>query len=122
MENASDLKLELRTTEILTEVGFAAHLNGYHYSREAIILSVKDNEAVGSITKLIYPDIAKTHSSTVNRVERAIRTAIEYAWKFGKRENHLRYFGNSKKARPTNSEFIAMVADNLRLKYKCCTV
>ena len=118
MENVNDLKIELRTTEVLTEVGFAAHLSGYHYSREAIMLSVKDNKAIGSVTKLIYPDIAKAHSSTVDRVERAIRTAIEYAWKFGKSENHIRYFGNSKKARPTNSEFIATIADLIRLEMK----
>lgn len=118
MEDNNSLKIELRVTEILIEVGFAAHLNGYHYSREAIMLSVKDTALTGSVTKLIYPDVAKAYSSTAHRVERAIRTAIEYAWKFGDIEKQKRYFGNTKKSRPTNSEFIATIADLVRMEMK----
>ena len=98
-----------------------AHIKGYQYLREAIIMSVNDPEMLNSITKILYPTIAKTFQTTSSRVERAIRHAIEVAWNRGKMDTIDELFGytiNAEKGKPTNSEFIAMIADKLRLELK----
>ena len=117
----SDTELELMITEIIHEIGVPAHIKGYHYLREAIILSVKNSEIINSVTKLLYPTVAKTHKTTASRVERAIRHAIEVAWDRGDIDVLNSYFGytiQNDRGKPTNSEFIAMISDKLRLKLK----
>ncbi len=117
----SDTDLELMITEIIHEIGVPAHIKGYHYLREAIILSVKNSEIINSVTKLLYPTVAKTHKTTASRVERAIRHAIEVAWDRGDLDVLNSYFGytiQNDRGKPTNSEFIAMISDKLRLKLK----
>ena len=117
----SDSDLELMITEIIHEIGVPAHIKGYHYLREAIILSVKNSEIINSVTKLLYPTVAKSHKTTASRVERAIRHAIEVAWDRGNIEVLNSYFGytiQNDRGKPTNSEFIAMISDKLRLKLK----
>lgn len=117
----TDPQLELMVTEIIHQIGVPAHIKGYHYLREAIILSVKNSEIVNSVTKLLYPTVAKTHSTTASRVERAIRHAIEVAWDRGDIDVLNSYFGytiQNDRGKPTNSEFIAMISDKLRLKLK----
>ena len=96
-------------------------LRGYQYLREAIMMSVEDSEMMGSITKILYPTIAKKYRTTASRVERAIRHAIEVAWNRGRMETLDDMFGytiNTGKGKPTNSEFIALIADKIRLKYR----
>ena len=113
--------LEKDVTDMIHEIGVPAHIKGYQYLREAIMLSVNNNEMLNSITKLLYPTIAKKYETTPSRVERAIRHAIEVAWSRGRMETLDSLFGytiNTGKGKPTNSEFIAMIADNLRLKNK----
>ena len=113
--------LESEVTSIIHEVGVPAHIKGYQYLRQAIIMSVEDNDIINSITKILYPSIAKIYSTTPSRVERAIRHAIEVAWSRGKMEAIDEIFGytvNYGKGKPTNSEFIAMIADKLRLKMR----
>src|SRR5690625_814862 len=113
--------LEGDITNIIHEIGVPAHIKGYMYLREAITMVYNDIELLGSITKILYPDIAKRYSTTASRVERAIRHAIEVAWNRGNIDSITELFGytiNVSKAKPTNSEFIAMVADKLRLKHK----
>lgn len=98
-----------------------AHLKGYHYLRDAIILSGKDMEVVSSVTKLLYPTIAKHFKTTDQKVERAIRNAIEVSWSRGNVETFEKIFGYSVasgRTRPTNSEYIARIADNIRLDYR----
>ena len=117
----SNTDLEIMVTEIMHQIGVPAHIKGYHYLREAIILSVKNSEIVNSVTKLLYPTVAKTHSTTSSRVERAIRHAIEVAWDRGDIDVLNSYFGytiQNDRGKPTNSEFIAMIADKLRLELK----
>lgn len=117
----TDSELELMITEIIHQIGVPAHIKGYHYLREAIILSVKNSETVNSVTKLLYPTVAKTYSTTASRVERAIRHAIEVAWDRGDIDVLNSYFGytiQNDRGKPTNSEFIAMISDKLRLKLK----
>lgn len=117
----SDTELELMVTEIIHKIGIPAHIKGYNYLREAIMLSVKDSEMINSVTKLLYPTIAKSFSTTSSRVERAIRHAIEVAWDRGDIELLESYFGytvKNQRGKPTNSEFIAMISDNLRLNMK----
>ncbi|MBE5958040.1 MAG: sporulation transcription factor Spo0A [Lachnospiraceae bacterium] len=114
--------IEADVTSIIHDVGVPAHIKGYQYLREAIILSVNDNEMVNSITKILYPSIAKKFQTTPSRVERAIRHAIEVAWSRGKMETIDDLFGytiNIEKGKPTNSEFIALISDKIRLEYKC---
>lgn len=104
-------------TSLMLEFGMPVHLRGYHYLREAIYLSVEDMELVGSITKLLYPEIAKTYHINNEKVERAIRSVIEVGWERGKEELYEEIFGYSKssgKTRPTNSEFILGAADKIR--------
>lgn len=117
----TDPQLELMITDIIHQIGVPAHIKGYHYLREAIILSVKNSDIVNSVTKLLYPTVAKTHSTTASRVERAIRHAIEVAWDRGDIDVLNSYFGytiQNDRGKPTNSEFIAMISDKLRLKLK----
>jgi len=113
--------LELDVTNIIHEIGVPAHIKGYQYLRDAIILSVEDMEMLNSITKILYPTIAKKHQTTSSRVERAIRHAIEVAWSRGKMDTIDALFGytvSNGKGKPTNSEFIALIADKIRLEYK----
>ena len=113
--------LEMTVTEIIHQIGVPAHIKGYHYLRVAIILSVQDSEIINSVTKLLYPAVAKQFSTTSSRVERAIRHAIEVAWDRGDVNVLNSYFGytiHNARGKPTNSEFIAMIADKLRLRMK----
>ncbi|MDQ0220791.1 sporulation transcription factor Spo0A [Peribacillus cavernae] len=113
--------LSANITSIIHEIGVPAHIKGYLYLREAITMVYNDIELLGSITKVLYPDIAKKYNTTASRVERAIRHAIEVAWSRGNIESISSLFGytvSMSKAKPTNSEFIAMVADKLRLEHK----
>ena len=117
----NDNDLEIMVTDILHQIGVPAHIKGYHYLRESIILSIKNSEIINSITKLLYPTIAKNHATTASRVERAIRHAIEVAWDRGDIDVLNSYFGytiQNQRGKPTNSEFIAMISDKLRLKLK----
>ncbi|MCS4522657.1 sporulation transcription factor Spo0A [Clostridium botulinum] len=111
--------LEQEITDIIHEIGVPAHIKGYMYLREAITMVVNDMELLSAVTKELYPSIAKKYNTTASRVERAIRHAIEVAWSRGQVETINNIFGytiNNGKGKPTNSEFIAMVADKLRLK------
>ncbi|MGL4818627.1 MAG: sporulation transcription factor Spo0A [Bacilli bacterium] len=113
--------LDASITSIIHEIGVPAHIKGYMYLREAITMVYNNIELLGSITKVLYPEIAKKYKTTSSRVERAIRHAIEVAWSRGNYESISALFGHTvsmSKAKPTNSEFIAMVADKLRLEYK----
>lgn len=113
--------LEKDVTDMIHEIGVPAHIKGYQYLREAIMMSVEDVEMLNSITKILYPTIAKKFQTTSSRVERAIRHAIEVAWNRGKMETLDSLFGytiNTGKGKPTNSEFIALIADKIRLQYR----
>ena len=113
--------LEADVTNIIHEIGVPAHIKGYQYLRDAIMMSVNDSEMLSSITKRLYPTIAKNHKTTSSRVERAIRHAIEVAWSRGKMDTIEELFGytvSSRKGKPTNSEFIALITDKIRLEYK----
>ncbi|QKS70973.1 sporulation transcription factor Spo0A [Paenalkalicoccus suaedae] len=115
------MNLDASITSIIHEIGVPAHIKGYMYLREAITMVYNDIELLGSITKVLYPDIAKKYNTTASRVERAIRHAIEVAWSRGNIESISKMFGytvNVSKAKPTNSEFIAMVADKLRIEHR----
>ncbi len=117
----TDSGLELMVTEIIHQIGVPAHIKGYHYLRESIILSVKNNDIINSVTKLLYPTVAKKYNTTSSRVERAIRHAIEVAWDRGDIDVLNSYFGytiQNDRGKPTNSEFIAMISDKLRLQLK----
>ena len=114
--------LEIRVTEVIHQIGVPAHIKGYQYLREAIIMAVDDIDVVNAVTKVLYPAVAKKYNTTRSRVERAIRHAIEVAWDRGDIEVLQNYFGytiSSVKGKPTNSEFISMIADKLRLQLKC---
>lgn len=120
-----DVKLEQYITRIMLDIGVPAHLKGYHYLRDAIMLSGKDMEAVSSVTKLLYPTVAKRFKTTDQKVERAIRNAIEVSWERGNGDTFEDLFGYSNttgKARPTNSEYIARIADKVRLDVKAMAV
>ena len=113
--------LETRVTDMIHEIGTPAHIKGYHYLRDAIIMAVEDMDVLNAITKILYPTVAKKHQTTASRVERAIRHAIEVAWSRGKLDVLDELFGytvSNGKGKPTNSEFIALVADTIRLEYK----
>jgi len=119
--NTLSFDLEITVTDILHEIGVPAHIKGYHYLREAIMLSVRDPSVVSSITKQLYPTVAKTFSTTSSRVERAIRHSIEVAWDRGDVDILNSYFGYTihvGRGKPTNSEFVAMISDKIRLKTK----
>ncbi len=113
--------LESLVTDVIHEIGVPAHIKGYQYLREAIILSVNNMEMINAVTKVLYPEVAKTFETTPSRVERAIRHAIEVAWDRGDIEILQKFFGytvSNIKGKPTNSEFIAMIADRLQLQRK----
>lgn len=113
--------LEKDVTDMIHEIGVPAHIKGYQYLREAIMMSVQDIEMLSSITKVLYPTIAKKFDTTPSRVERAIRHAIEVAWNRGRIETLNSLFGytiSTGKGKPTNSEFIALIADKIRLSYR----
>ncbi|MBR2354727.1 MAG: sporulation transcription factor Spo0A [Clostridia bacterium] len=113
--------IETQVTRIIHQIGVPAHIKGYQYLRTAILLTVRDSEMIDSVTKALYPSVAKKYQTTTSRVERAIRHAIEVAWDRGDVDTLNSYFGytiQNNRGKPTNSEFIAMIADNLRLKYK----
>ncbi|MEG0962015.1 MAG: sporulation transcription factor Spo0A [Lachnospiraceae bacterium] len=120
-EQHREYNLESDVTNIIHEIGVPAHIKGYQYLREAIVMSVTDMEMLNSITKILYPEIAKRYQTTPSRVERAIRHAIEVAWSRGKMDTIDELFGytiHNGKGKPTNSEFIALIADKIRLEYK----
>lgn len=117
----TDTDLQIMVTDIIHQIGVPAHIKGYHYLREAIILSIKNSEIINSVTKLLYPTVAKKYATTSSRVERAIRHAIEVAWDRGDIDVLNSYFGytiQNDRGKPTNSEFIAMISDKMRLKLK----
>ncbi len=121
MQAGAERDLEKDVTDMIHEIGVPAHIKGYQYLREAIMMSVQDVEMLGSITKVLYPSIAKKYQTTPSRVERAIRHAIEVAWSRGRMETLDALFGytiNTGKGKPTNSEFIALIADKIRLQYR----
>ncbi len=113
--------METQVTRIIHQIGVPAHIKGYQYLRTAILMTIQNNDIINSVTKVLYPSVAKKYQTTTSRVERAIRHAIEVAWDRGDIETLNAYFGytvQNSRGKPTNSEFIAMIADNLRLKYK----
>lgn len=118
-DNLDDV--EVMVTDVIHQIGVPAHIKGYHYLRESIILCVNDSEMINAVTKILYPTVAKKFGTTSSRVERAIRHAIEVAWDRGDVDTLNSYFGytiHNGRGKPTNSEFIAMIADKLRLKMK----
>jgi len=120
-KNAQASNLEVVVTDIIHQIGVPAHIKGYHYLREAIIQSVNDASKLESVTKVLYPSVAKQFQTTSSRVERAIRHAIEIAWDRGNLDTLNSFFGytiNTGKGKPTNSEFVALITDKIRLKYK----
>ncbi len=121
MRQNADTSLDATISEIMHQIGVPAHIKGYQYLRTAIRLSVEDPEMISAVTKLLYPTVAKMYHSTSSRVERAIRHAIEVAWDRGDVDVLSSYFGytiQNTRGKPTNSEFIAMIADRLRLRQK----
>ncbi len=123
--NAPLSDLEAQVTKVIHQIGVPAHIKGYQYLRFAILMTIDDSEVINSVTKVLYPTVAKKYQTTTSRVERAIRHAIEVAWDRGDIDTLNSYFGytiQNSGGKPTNSEFIAMIADNLRLKYKYSTV
>lgn len=125
-EKLSELPdMEAQVTKIIHQIGVPAHIKGYQYLRYAILMAIDDEEVINSVTKVLYPSVAKKYQTTTSRVERAIRHAIEVAWDRGDVDTLNSYFGytiQNSRGKPTNSEFIAMIADNLRLKYRYTTV
>ncbi len=117
-EQSGNAELETQVTKIIHQIGVPAHIKGYQYLRTAIMMTVNDSEIINSVTKILYPSVAKQYKTTSSRVERAIRHAIEVAWDRGDVDTLNSYFGytiQTSRGKPTNSEFIAMIADNLRL-------
>lgn len=115
----TDYEIERIVTDIIHDIGVPAHIKGYHFIRSAIIMAINDMEVINHITKQLYPDLAKMYKTTPSRVERAIRHSIEVAWNRGYNETAQKLFGysiSSDKGKPTNSEFIAMIADHVKLK------
>ena len=116
-----NVDLQVTVSEIMHQIGVPAHIKGYQYLREAIVLSINDREMMSSVTKVLYPTVAKMYSTTSSRVERAIRHALEVAWDRGDVDVLSSYFGytiQNTRGKPTNSEFIAMISDKLRLRMK----
>jgi len=119
--NSAPPDIEAQVTKIIHQIGVPAHIKGYQYLRCAILMTISDSDIINSVTKVLYPSVAKKYATTTSRVERAIRHAIEVAWDRGDIDTLNSYFGytiQNNRGKPTNSEFIAMIADNLRLKYK----
>ena len=120
-QRRQEVNIEAMVTSIIHEIGVPAHIKGYQYLREAIMIAVQDMDVFNAITKVLYPQVAKTFATTPSRVERAIRHAIEVAWDRGDLETLQRFFGytvSNTKGKPTNSEFIALIADKLQLQLK----
>ncbi len=123
--NGQAFDMEEQVTKVIHQLGVPAHIKGYQYLRYAIMLTLEDAEVINSVTKVLYPAVAKRYNTTTSRVERAIRHAIEVAWDRADIDVINSYFGytiQNSRGKPTNSEFIALIADNLRLKYKYTTV
>ncbi len=121
ISNNYDMGIEFKVTEILHQIGVPAHIKGYHYLRDSIVMSVENPEIINAVTKQLYPSVAKKFSTTSSRVERAIRHAIEVAWDRGDVDILNSYFGytiHNGRGKPTNSEFIAMISDKLRLQMR----
>lgn len=121
VENVNVVELEKYVTKIMLELGVPAHLKGYHYLREAIMVTSKNMELISSITKMLYPSVARKFMTTDQKVERAIRNAIEVSWirgNVGAFEELFGYSSSMGKGRPTNSEYIARLADKIRLDFK----
>ncbi len=117
--------IESQVTQIIHQIGVPAHIKGYQYLRTAILLTIKDSDIINSVTKVLYPSVAKKYSTTTSRVERAIRHAIEVAWDRGDVDTLNAYFGytiQNNRGKPTNSEFIALIADKLQLQLKSSEV
>lgn len=117
----NDENLEKEITNIMHDIGVPAHIRGHQYLREAILLSIHNQDLLGAVTKTLYPSVATTYNTTPSRVERAIRHAIEVAWSRGRLDTLQNVFGytiNVTKGKPTNSEFIAMIADKMKLEMK----
>lgn len=120
-ESPSRSELKNLVTSVIHEIGVPAHIKGYQYLREAILIAIDDMEVINAVTKVLYPEVAKRFETTASRVERAIRHAIEVAWDRGDLETLQKYFGytvSNAKGKPTNSEFIAMIADRLVLEHR----
>ncbi len=120
-DETTDPDIEAQVTRIIHQIGVPAHIKGYQYLRTAILMTISDNDMINSVTKVLYPSVAKKYKTTTSRVERAIRHAIEVAWDRGDVDTLNSYFGytiQNNRGKPTNSEFIAMIADNFRVKYK----
>ena len=125
LPNTGKSSIESLVTGVIHEIGVPAHIKGYQYLREAIIIAVGDMDVINAITKVLYPQVAKTFQTTPSRVERAIRHAIEVAWDRGDLDTLQRFFGytvSNTKGKPTNSEFIALIADKLQLQLKSSEV
>ncbi len=121
LRRSSKTGIETMVTSIIHEIGVPAHIKGYQYLREAIIIAVNDMDVINAITKVLYPQVAKTFQTTPSRVERAIRHAIEVAWDRGDLDTLQKFFGytvSNTKGKPTNSEFIALIADKLQLQLR----
>ena len=120
-QKATANNLEIRVTDILHQIGVPAHIKGYQYLRDSIMMAIEDEEIINAVTKRLYPAVAKKHATTSSRVERAIRHAIEVAWDRGDVDVLNSYFGytiHNERGKPTNSEFIAMISDKFRLQLK----
>lgn len=118
-QEISSNALKSQIASILQEIGIPAHIMGYRYLKDAIELSIEDSDCINAITKIVYPEVASKNNTTASRVERAIRHAIEVAWSRGNTEILDRFFGytiNPSAGRPTNSEFIALIADGIHMK------
>ena len=123
--HSNQQNIETMVTNIIHEIGVPAHIKGYQYLREAIIIAVEDMDVINAITKILYPQVAKTFQTTPSRVERAIRHAIEVAWDRGDLDTLQKFFGytvSNTKGKPTNSEFIALIADKLQLQMRSAAV
>ncbi len=119
MHNEDGKKVEQMVSHMMLDMGVPAHLKGYRYVRSAVLIAEEDMKVVGSVTKLLYPEIAKQYNTTDCKVERAIRNAIEISWERGNKETFERLFGycvKSGQGRPTNSEYIAAIADTIRIQ------
>ena len=119
--NIHSIDIETQVTKVIHQIGVPAHIKGYQYLRTAIMMTIDDTDVINSVTKVLYPSVAKKYATTSSRVERAIRHAIEVAWDRGDVDTLNSYFGytiQNTRGKPTNSEFIAMIADNLRLSNK----
>ncbi|MBO5973967.1 MAG: sporulation transcription factor Spo0A [Clostridia bacterium] len=121
LKRFKDASIEMQVTNIMHRIGVPAHITGYHFLRAAILIAVNDDNKLTSVTKVLYPEVAKQFNTSASRVERAMRHAVEVAWDRGDVEVLSGFFGytvNSQKGKPTNSEFISLIADHIRLKHK----